>query len=137
MPYTIYETISSLLLNDATIAGIVSSRVFNGWRPITVKTVPCINHFETESSKGVYGTFSNCTIQMNCWAETYKEARVLNEAVVAKLNHYGGTPSGGIHINKCVYANIKNELREIIPGTNKVLINIVTSYNVIYTADNE
>ena len=135
MPTTIthiFEAITYLLTQDHDVSTIVGTKVFNGWRPTKGADAPCINHFEVISTKMDFGLFSGCQLQINCWHTNYKSARQLADAVVKKLNHYGGKVNGTFHIDALEYANRKDELVEPDVG----LINVAVFFNCLYRADN-
>ena len=76
------------LLNDATIAGLVSSRVDWGVRPqgkpLPAITLALVNDARDQHLGGVQTT-QGPLVQVDCWASTYADMANLREAVITLL----------------------------------------------------
>lgn len=87
-----------LLTDDATVGGLVSTRVY----PVVVpqgSSLPYISYQRVasrhvHSMDGVAG-LAETTIQIDCYASTYSGGKALGEAVRLALDGYTGTPVGG------------------------------------------
>jgi hypothetical protein len=82
------------LLADATIAGLVGSRVDWGLRP-QAKALPAITLTLVPSPRDYHMGGAQVTqhyrVQVDCWATTYKGAHDLREAVIAELEPASGS----------------------------------------------
>ena len=93
----IEEALKAKLIADATILGLVSTRVYPGIIPQS-GTMPCImyrqifggrDHVMAGASGLVHSTY-----EIICVADTYAEAKSVSEAVRSELDGYNGTASG-------------------------------------------
>jgi hypothetical protein len=105
----IETAIRTILLADATVSGLVATRVYTGTMPqratfplITLKKVDKLSDLTLEDAVGP----NTLRVQVDCWAQTVDGARALAEAVNGSddqstqgpLHGYSGT-SGGQRIN--------------------------------------
>jgi hypothetical protein len=88
----------SRLLADATISGLVDQRVDWGLRP-QAKTLPAITLTLIPTPRDYHMGGAQATqhyrVQVDCWAETYKAAHELREAVIAELEPANSAFLGG------------------------------------------
>jgi hypothetical protein len=94
---TIAEGLRVFLLADATVAGLVGTRVFPVILPqaavlqqgpaITYQYVGGASDISTDGATGL----TNPTFQIDCWAMTYSAMDGLFEAVRKRLNGHRGT----------------------------------------------
>jgi hypothetical protein len=61
------QCIGTILNSVTAISAIVSTRIYNGQRPVTT-TVPCINYFEMAGGQRYRG-FERVTYSINCRAD--------------------------------------------------------------------
>lgn len=88
----------SRLLADATIAGLVGTRVDWGLRPqakelpaITLTMIPTPRDY----TMGGADQTQLYRVQVDCWAASYKDAHTLREAVIAEMEPASGSFLGG------------------------------------------
>lgn len=90
---TIVEGLRTFMLADATIAGLVGTRVYPNILPQS-PTVPAISYqfisgTDDVTTDGPSG-LANPTIQIDCWATTYAAMDGLFQAVRKRINGYSG-----------------------------------------------
>ena len=85
------QTIGYTMNQTSSITNIVSTRIYNGQRPVTT-VVPCINYFEMAGTKRLSG-FERATYSINCRATTAETALQLARKVVDLFE--GGTSGRG------------------------------------------
>jgi hypothetical protein len=86
-----------LLSHDATVAVLVSDRIYPDYAPIGAQN-PClvvlkISGADVRTADGSTD-IADAVIQVGCWADTYAGAVALRAAVKACLNDYVGTTDG-------------------------------------------
>jgi hypothetical protein len=105
----IETAIRTILLADATVSGLVATRVYSGTMPqrgtfplITLKKVDKLSDLTLDDAVGP----NVLRVQVDCWAQTVDGARALAVAVNGSddqstqgpLHGYSGT-SGGLRVN--------------------------------------
>lgn len=92
------EGVISYLLSDSTVQALVSNRVFPGSRPqgsqlpaITIYRISGAPIYADDGEAGL----DESRVQIDCWGETYSEAKQTARAVRDRLSGFVG-PSGGI-----------------------------------------
>lgn len=91
------EAILNLLLGNPTIVGMVGDRINWASRPgdaFPVITLHRISGTRDQTNTGRSGLVSS-TVQIDCWAETFGQAKRLARAVVPALPH-ARTLTGGV-----------------------------------------
>jgi hypothetical protein len=88
------EAIIARLLADSGLAAIVGTRVFPGSRPqgsaLPAVVMNRISGGPLYADDGEVG-LEQARIQIDCWAESYGEAKLLARAVTACLSAFDGT----------------------------------------------
>lgn len=91
------KAIKSILVADATVLALVSTRVYPNWVPqgasmpaISFNQVSGIRDYSMDGADGMAQTL----YQIDCWATTYSETRDLADAVRGALSAYSGTIAG-------------------------------------------
>lgn len=88
------EALISLLLADTAVAAIVGRRVFVGRRPQTaglpVVVIHRISGAPEYAGDGEAG-IASLLFQIDCWATTYGQAKLLARAVTGLLSAFSGT----------------------------------------------
>lgn len=90
---TIVEQLRTYLLADATIAGLVGTRIYPAKLPQD-PTMPAIMYQYIDgnsdiSTDGPTG-LATSTVQVDCWGASYSQMDALYEAVRLRLNGYAG-----------------------------------------------
>ena len=115
--WCIAAAIVSILTSDATVSGIVSSRVYPLFVPQNA-TIPAITYQNIVSPRvhtlGSVDDMVPALYQLNCWAETMEGARALSEAVRGALNNYSGTV-GGVVI-QAVHITDEDDMPAMLAG---------------------
>lgn len=92
----IESVLYSLLVGDATVGGLVGTRVYPAIVPqnasLPATTYQQLSGVREHTCAGPQGMASP-RFQINCWADTYAEARTLSDAVRVLLDGYSGTVS--------------------------------------------
>jgi hypothetical protein len=94
------EGITSLLLADATLSGLIGTRIY----PVLVPSDPVypLLTYQVVTSKREY-TLSNAVtkqkcIQFDCWGSTYSDSKQVQQALENVLSGYNGTLSDGTKV---------------------------------------
>ena len=87
------QCIGTILNSVTAISAIVSTRIYNGQRPVTT-TVPCINYFEMAGGQRYRG-FERVTYSINCRADTAEIASKLARLVDDTFNGLDGMGTYG------------------------------------------
>jgi hypothetical protein len=87
------NALRSRLLADATIAGMVGTRIDWGLRPqgkplpaISLTLIPTPRDYHMRGAQATQFYF----VQIDCWADKYKDAHTLRQAVIAELEQASG-----------------------------------------------
>lgn len=104
------HAIYNLLSNDATVSGMVGSRIYAVVMP-QEPTLPAIQYSRVSTFSRSYAHDGSCKVaksrfQFNCYAEDALEAKQLSEAVRILFHAYTGTVVGETIFN----ATVENEL---------------------------
>lgn len=90
---TVEAGLYDYLINDATVSGVVSTRVY----PVIIPqnpTYPCISYSTSgairHSTLVGQDNFVGAQIDIDCWAETYSSAKDLQNKVRASVQNYQG-----------------------------------------------
>lgn len=93
---TIETALFTILTGDATVTGLVGKSVYPNLVPqgaqmpaITYQQITSLREHVMTDTLGIVASW----YQINCWAESYSEARELSEAVRIALADYSGTVS--------------------------------------------
>lgn len=115
---TIETAIYSILVQDATINGLVSTRIYPNLIP-QGKAMPAITYQQISGVRdavmdGPTGLVA-ARFQINCWAKKYNDAKELTEAVRKELDGYSGT----VNSRKIEVIMLEDEgdMPQILPGT--------------------
>lgn len=94
---TIAEGLRTFLIADATVAGLVGTRIYPAILPqdptypaISYQYIAGASDISTDGPTGL----ANPTFQIDCWAPTYAAMDALFEAVRKRLNGYKGVAGG-------------------------------------------
>lgn len=94
---TIAEALRTYILADATVAGLVGTRmdpvILQQNSPMPALTYQYISGASVISNDGPTG-LENPTFQIDCWGSTYSQMDALFEAVRKRINGASGTFSG-------------------------------------------
>lgn len=90
---TIESDLRTYLIADTTVAALVATRMYPQFLPQSV-TYPAISYSVVSrvSSRDLSGPSGRVRVRIsvNCWAETYAEAKSLSEAVRQRLDGFKG-----------------------------------------------
>lgn len=116
------EAVVGILRGDATVAGLVSERIFPAPAPHGV-TSPFIT-YQRVSRSGVdhvlntgLPTFAETALQVDCWAEHetspsgFQAVRDVATAVIAALDQWGGTVNG-VTIRHILFTDLRDLYEE-------------------------
>lgn len=91
------EAIIALLLADAGVIALVSTRVYGGSRPqnapVPSVVVNRISGMPVYTDDGETG-LASARLQIDAWGGTYSSAKLTARAVIEALSAYNGTVSG-------------------------------------------
>jgi len=91
------KAVRSVLVNDATVSGIVSARVYPQRRPMST-SVPALVyqnvHGETNQALATQGGMQRTRLSIECIDSTYGGTKTLRNAVEGALINYSGTLEG-------------------------------------------
>lgn len=107
------ENLISLLLSDSGLSALVSSRIHPGSLPqgatlpaIVMNRISGAPQYSDEGETGL----NEARVQLDCWADTYSQAKLVARAVIARLSAFSGT------VGTTEFANImlddERDLRE-------------------------
>jgi len=125
------QVIGYTLNQTSSITNIVSTRIYNGQRPVTT-TVPCINYFEMSGTKRLNG-FERATYSINCRATTAETALQLARKVVDLFE--GGISGRGGYGNMNGFEVTRSSLRQhqgLIPEPDDNLYNAPVDIFIVY-----
>ena len=118
--------IYSLLSNDAGVSALVSARIYPLIMPQN-STFPCVTYTVNIDSEDKtfdgQGTFSQASVEVDCWSDTHADMLTLGDAVKTALKNYSGTLSGvtadAIHVDSVVtvYEDLSEKYRQTIIAT--------------------
>jgi hypothetical protein len=107
------EAIIARLLGESGVAAIVTTRIFPGSRPqgsalpaIVLNRISGGPEYADDGEVGL----EQARIQIDCWAATYGEAKLLARAVTACLSAVEGTV--GATVFQSIELDIERDLRE-------------------------
>ena len=107
------EALIARLLADSGVAAVVGTRVFPGARPqasalpaIVLNRISGGPEYADDGEVGL----EQGRIQIDCWAATYSEAKLLARAVTACLSAFEGTVGGTTF--QFIALDIERDLRE-------------------------
>lgn len=88
------EALIAYLLADSGVAAIADDRVFPGRRPqgaglpnVILQRISGAPEYADDGEAGLAGP----RFQIDCWAETYTDAKLLARAVTARISAFAGT----------------------------------------------
>jgi hypothetical protein len=129
-----------LILNEASaITNIVSTRIFNGFKPgsTTVPaTFPAINYFEMAGGKKIYGFYAQ-TYSINCRAATAETALNLARKVDDLFSGTSGTGIYGCASNVSAFEITRATTRQmqgLIPEPDEGLYNAPVDIQIFFPA---
>ena len=100
------ESIYAFLTSRAAITAI-TTRVYPGWLPQQVTTVPALTYTQDEDADqmlldGEVGSLKSALFSVDCWSESYKTSHQLADAVAGEMvGHRGAMGSDTVdHIRK-------------------------------------
>lgn len=118
---SVSAAIRTILVNDATVSGLVGSRVYPQILP-DGKSMPAITYQRQDKNPhdGLAGSFDTgvYSYEISCWSDDYDEAASLGTAVQAALVDYSGTVSG-VTIQH-VWGNDADDVRFHAPGNQRL-----------------
>ena len=107
------EAVISLLLDDAGVAALVSTRVYPGSRvqgsalpAVVINRVSGAPVYTDDGESGL----SQARLQVDCWGTTYSSAKGVARAVKAVLSAYNGAVDDAVFQN--VLLDAERDLRE-------------------------
>ena len=110
------EALISMLLADTAVAAIVGNRVFVGRRRKSAALPTLVIHrisgapeYAEDGEVGVAGLL----FQIDCWAETYGQAKLLARAVTETLSAFSGT-IGAVEVQ---FITLDAERDDAVSGT--------------------
>jgi len=130
------EGIVSILRADATVAGLLGTRIYPWMRPQGT-TFPAIVYeldgTDPEQDLDGYGGMTRAELSISCIDEQYGGAKTLAAAVLGALNGYTGTPTDGVAINSLVHDNDIGIVEDSQIGNSRGVSIIESSYVVWYS----
>lgn len=129
----IAPAVYNLLSNDATVSGLVGSKIYPDQIPQQV-AYPAIVHYKTDVNKVAVKTAPTInyriTLQIDIYCDTYGAGETIADAVKAVLDEYSGTVES-INIQKAVLNNQADENfieeQKTYVTTQNYLFRVVTS----------
>lgn len=116
------SAIYNLLKDDATISGIVNTRVYpvlaseqavEPYLVFNIISAP-IEH-TLEDSIGMIGA----RVQVSCWSNGYHDAITLKNAVIDALDNYDGTEPTSSIVFQCIHFEDEGDLIDYTAGADK------------------
>jgi len=101
-----------ILLDDATVSGLIGTRLTPGQRP-QGGTMPCATYARMSHSRMCEIPYGSPLIQVTAWDDTYGGARELATAIIDALDRYRGITHG----QRITRAKLENDLDLIDPET--------------------
>ena len=115
----IEQALYTLMSNDSTLGGYVGTRIYPSIVPqgaaIPAITYQQISGFRDNVMTGPTGLVES-RFQINCWAETYRETRILSNAVENILDGFVGTVEK-VTI-QAIFCVDEGDMPQISPGAN-------------------
>lgn len=128
------EQIISRLLNDVSVSGLVSNRVFPGIRPQGSKLPAVVLNVIDGAPLYVYEGevgLSEARLQVDCWGKTYTSAKNTARAVKDSLSAFVGTV--GSQTFHFIYIDDERDLTESGSGQEeypfRVSLDVIVFFN--------
>ena len=113
----IEQALYTLMSNDSTLGGYVSTRIYPSIVPqgaaMPAITYQQISGMRDDVMTGPTGLVES-RFQINCWAETYKETRILSNAVENVFDGFDGTANNVVI--QCIHLVDEGDMPQISPG---------------------
>jgi len=130
------QGIRSILIADADVSALISTRVFP-WMRQQGTTFPAIVYeldgTEPEQGLGGYQSLTRAELSISSIAETYGGAKTLAGHVRDALNGYTGTPTDGVAIKSLVHDNDIGIVEDSQIGNSRGVTVIESSYIIWYS----
>ena len=115
---SIESALRTFLLDDATVAGLVGTRIYPQILPQN-PTYPALSFQRVSAVRlraldGVVGV-AQARFQIDCWALTYAQCRALASAVRVRLDGYRGDMDG-IHVGATTLENDQDIYEDDVTG---------------------